>query len=64
MSFQKDFVWGVATAAYQIEGAAMRTAKDYRTGICFAVKKAISGTVNPATSPATIIIVIRKTSIS
>ena len=22
MSFRKDFVWGAATAAYQIEGAA------------------------------------------
>ena len=33
MSFRKDFVWGAATAAYQIEGAA------YEDGMCIAMTR-------------------------
>ena len=39
MSFRKDFVWGAATAAYQIEGPLMRTAEENPFGMCIAMTR-------------------------
>jgi beta-glucosidase len=39
MSFQKSFVWGVATAAYQIEGAAREDGKGLSDWDMFCLKK-------------------------
>ena len=53
-SSRPDFVWGAATAAYQIEGA---VAEDGRTPSIWdtfaADARAGSATATPATSPAT-----------
>ena len=40
MSFPKDFLWGTATAAYQIEGAWNKNGKDFLSGI-FSVKRQV-----------------------
>lgn len=36
MSFRNDFVWGQATSAYQIEGAAFQDGKGWISGMYFA----------------------------
>ena len=33
MGFSKDFLWGTATASYQIEGGALRTEEVIRYGM-------------------------------
>jgi beta-glucosidase len=39
MSFKKDFVWGAATAAYQIEGAAFEDGRgEHAPGRTFALE--------------------------
>ncbi|MFD0744279.1 family 1 glycosylhydrolase [Phytohabitans flavus] len=48
-----DFTWGVATAAYQIEGAVGRTAASRPSGTPSAGYPVRSTTRTPATSPAT-----------
>ena len=40
MGFRKDFVWGAATAAFQIEGAALRTEKAEAYGMNFRTERA------------------------
>ena len=35
MSFRKDFVWGAATASYQVEGAAYEDGKGLNTSQIF-----------------------------
>lgn len=52
--FGNDFVWGTATAAYQIEGAGMKTEKGRASGITLytsAIRK--SRHAKRATSPVT-----------
>ena len=50
MTFPRDFVWGAATAAYQIEGAAERTAAASRSGTASAARPERSRTATPATA--------------
>jgi len=51
-NFPKGFLWGTATASYQVEGA----------GIVIATHRDISKEAIPATSPAIIFIITKKTS--
>ena len=54
MGFRKDFIWGAATASYQIEGAAFEGGKGhYPSGVRFPTGRAKSiRLVTPAISPA------------
>ena len=52
-AFPSDFLFGAATAAFQIEGAASRTAAPPRSGTRSAACPARSSTPTTATSPAT-----------
>ncbi|MEI3405490.1 MAG: family 1 glycosylhydrolase [Christensenellales bacterium] len=53
MSFRKDFIWGAATASYQIEGAAL-AGKGASVWIRSPIGTERSFTAIPAISPATI----------
>ena len=55
MSFPKDFVWGAATAAYQVEGAAYEDGKGWNIWDVFCKEKAGSTTAIPAMWPVTTI---------
>ena len=61
MGFRKDFIWGAATASYQIEGAAVEGGKGLPSGIRFPTGRAKSTAVTPAISPAIIITASKKT---
>ena len=39
MSFRKDFAWGAATAAYQIEGAAYEDGRGESVWMCIAMTR-------------------------
>ena len=53
LSSRPGFLWGAATAAYQIEGASPRTAAAPRSGTPSATRRARSSTATPATSRPT-----------
>jgi beta-glucosidase/6-phospho-beta-glucosidase/beta-galactosidase len=63
-SFPPGFLWGTATASYQIEGAVDVDGADRRSGTPTATRPARSGTATPATSPVTTITAWTRTSTS
>ena len=50
--FPPDFLWGTATASYQIEGAVNVDGRGPSIWDTFSHRPAPSGTATPATSPA------------
>lgn len=61
MGFRKDFIWGAATASYQVEGAAFEGGKGPSVWDTFSHWRAKSTAVTPAISPAIIITASKKT---
>ena len=54
MSFPENFVWGAATAAYQVEGAVQEDGRGLSIWDTFShTRRAKQGTVIQGTSPAT-----------
>lgn len=62
MGFKTDFVWGAASAAYQIEGAAFEDGKGSNIWDSFSHIPGQYTAVTTATLPATTITVWRKIS--
>ena len=61
MNFPKDFIWGTATSAYQIEGAYNRDAKVFLYGTPSATHPEKSTITKPVTSHVTIMTNMRMT---
>ena len=62
MAFEKDFIWGAASAAYQIEGGWNQDGKGLRFGMPFAEERGRYGAGKAGTKLAIITIGIRRMS--
>ena len=60
--FPEEFVWGVSTASYQIEGAVAEDGRKPSIWDTFSHTPGRSTTVTPATSPTTTTTAIARTS--
>ncbi len=61
IEFPEGFIWGAATASYQVEGAAEDDGRGVSIWDTFARTPARSPTATPATWPATTTTAIRRT---
>lgn len=62
IGFPDNFVWGTATASYQIEGAVAEDGRAKASGTHSRTRQARSPTVRPGTLPMTTITAMPKTS--
>ena len=62
MKFPENFIWGAATASYQIEGQPMKMEEDYQYGMYLPVKTVLFKMEIPVILPVTTITGIKKMS--